>query len=548
MTQKNAFSILKSGANVFLTGEPGSGKTYVVNRYVSWLREHGIEPAITASTGIAATHIGGFTVHSFCGIEIKKWLSPHDLKKICENKRIVQRIKEANVLIIDEISMLSAGTLKMVEQVCRNVRGGDKPFGGMQVVLVGDFFQLPPVSKKPIFLDSQEELFALENDPDISAFAFNSDVWEKLNLKVCYLSEQHRQEDEKFLGILSAIRRGSVEDEHLELLQTRVSSAMPGEATKLFAHNMNVDNLNDRELKKLDGEVHEFKMMSSGPKALVDGIKRGCLSPEVLSLKVGAKVMFTRNDQARRFVNGTLGVVVGFSEEDDGLPIIRTSGGKKVIPELGEWSIAEGGKIIAQIKQVPLRLAWAITIHKSQGMSLDSAFMDLSRTFEYGQGYVALSRVRTFSGLALYGMNERALEVHPEVSEKDAEFRDLSLIEEEKIQNVSEEEQKKAEKEFIASCGGRVGGRKKSAEDDYVIVVDNFFEEDGGLEKDKKAYSVENFRKKYPNAYRPWSESEDEDLAARFTAGEAIEELMETFGRQRGAILARIVKLGLGEE
>jgi hypothetical protein len=258
--------------------------------------------------------------------------------------------------------------------------------------------------------------------------------------------------------------------------------------------------------------------------------------------------MFTRNDSARRFVNGTLGVVVGFSDEDDGLPIVKTLSGRKVIPELGEWSIAEGGKIIAQIKQVPLRLAWAITIHKSQGMSLDSAFMDLSRTFEYGQGYVALSRVRTFSGLMLYGMNERALEVHPKVSEKDAEFRDLSLVEEEKIQNVLEEEQKKLEKEFISRCGGKIGGRKKSTEDDYVIVVDNFFEEDGELERDKKAYSVVDFRRKYPNAYKGWTAEEDRDLAERFTAGESIEELMETFGRQRGSIRARLLKLELGEE
>ena len=298
-----------------------------------------------------------------------------------------------------------------------------------------------------MFEDSQEELFVSEDNVSTSAFAFNSEIWKNLNLKVCYLSEQHRQEDEKFLGILSAIRRGAVDEEHLALLQTRISALLPTEATKLFSHNMNVDNLNNRELGKIKEETHTFKMMSSGPKELVEGIKRGCLSPEVLSLKVGAKVMFTRNDQAHRFVNGTLGIVVGFSEDDDGLPIIRTTGGRKVIPELGEWSIADGGKILAQVKQVPLRLAWAITIHKSQGMSLDSAFMDLSRTFEYGQGYVALSRVRTFSGLTLYGMNERALEVHPEVSAKDAEFRDLSLIEEEKIQNVSEEGQKKLEKE-----------------------------------------------------------------------------------------------------
>ncbi len=558
MTQKNALSILKSGANVFLTGEPGSGKTHVVIEYVSWLRDRGIEPAITASTGIAATHIGGFTVHSWSGIGIKEKLTAHDLKHISGNKRVARRILEAHILIIDEISMLSAGTLTMVEQVCRTIRGGEKSFGGLQVVLVGDFFQLPPIVKKPIFEDVQEELFV--SDDNSSGFAFDSEVWQKLNPKVCYLSEQHRQDDGDFLDILSAIRSSSVEEKHIALLKTRVSSVYSEESTKLYSHNMNVDSINDRELAKLSGENHLFTMTDSGPKELVTILKRGCLSPEVLALRLGAKVMFTRNDQSYRFVNGTLGVVVGFSKDND-FPMIKISGGRTITAELGEWSIEDGGRILAQVKQIPLRLAWAITIHKSQGMSLDSACMDLSRTFEYGQGYVALSRVRTFSGLILFGMNERALQVHPEVSAKDVEFREMSLIEEEKIQNISAEEQSKKEKEFIIYCGGRVGGRKKP-EDDYVLIHDNFFDEkiktddhDGPIRTNErmarggeKAYSVENFRKKYPNAYKGWTAEEDKDLIRRYMTGERVEDLMEAFGRQRGSIRARIVKLGLVEE
>src|SRR3989344_3672604 len=146
MTQAEALAILKTGANVFLTGEPGSGKTHTVNQYVAYLRSSGIEPAITASTGIAATHIGGFTIHSWSGIGVRRVLTPYDLDHIGQNRNIVRRVGNARILIIDEISMLSATALNMVDAVCREIRRNQEPFGGLQVVLVGDFFQLPPIS------------------------------------------------------------------------------------------------------------------------------------------------------------------------------------------------------------------------------------------------------------------------------------------------------------------------------------------------------------------------------------------------------------------
>ena len=147
MNQSDALKILKTGANVFLTGEPGSGKTYTINQYVSYLHSHSIEPAITASTGIAATHIGGMTIHSWSGIGIRSRLSTSDLKSIATNQYVKKRIGKAKILIIDEISMLPPQTLQMVEAICREVKDSPEPFGGMQVVLVGDFFQLPPVCK-----------------------------------------------------------------------------------------------------------------------------------------------------------------------------------------------------------------------------------------------------------------------------------------------------------------------------------------------------------------------------------------------------------------
>src|SRR3989344_7973408 len=208
MTQETALKILKTGANVFLTGEPGSGKTHTVNQYVAWLRERGVEPAITASTGIAATHIGGMTIHSWSGIGVRRNLSSYDLDTIASNERVAKRIGKARILIIDEVSMLAAETLSMVEAVCREVRQIDAPFGGLQVVLVGDFFQLPPIVPR-------EEDGALRlgfgegaDGTPPAPFAFRSRAWEALNPLVCYLSEQHRQEDAVFLNLLSLVRSG----------------------------------------------------------------------------------------------------------------------------------------------------------------------------------------------------------------------------------------------------------------------------------------------------------------------------------------------------
>src|SRR4051812_43108245 len=191
MTQAEALTILKTGANVFLTGEPGSGKTHTINEYVPWLHDHGIEPAITPSTGIAATHIGGLTIHSWSGIGIKKFLSAWDLDRITQTERVVKHVRGTNILIIDEVSMLSAQTLSMVEAVCREVRANELPFGGMQVILVGDFFQLPPIVRRES-VDEQESLMGEKSGAD---FAFKSPAWEALKPIVCYLHEQHRQED-----------------------------------------------------------------------------------------------------------------------------------------------------------------------------------------------------------------------------------------------------------------------------------------------------------------------------------------------------------------
>ena len=244
---------------------------------------------------------------------------------------------------------------------------------------------------------------------------------------MCYLTEQHRTEDPEFLEILTAMRAGTISKAHIDrLIETSVGEVKP---TRLYTHNRDVDHMNTHMLARIDEPEVVYHMTESGVPFVVKMLKRSCLSPERLVLKVGAVVMFTRNkfdeDTGEAvYVNGTIGTVIQFHY--DGFPVVQTVAGDVIIVRQAEWSIEEGPKKVGLIRQFPLRLAWAVTVHKSQGMSLDEATMDLSHSFEYGQGYVALSRVRSLKGLHLEGMNKRALEMHPAIVKQDAIFRELS--------------------------------------------------------------------------------------------------------------------------
>lgn len=450
MTQSDALTILKTGANVFLTGEPGSGKTHTLREYIAYLRAHDIDPVVTASTGIAATHIGGMTIHSWSGIGANNFLTEYDIDRIASIEHVAKRIGKAKVLIIDEISMLSGSALHAVDAIMRAVRGVRDPFGGVQVVFVGDFFQLPPVSASG------------RNRPDESDFAFQSLAWKHAQPVVCYLSEQHRQADADLLSILCAARGECLEEIHWQLLyKRRVKADVAKNETKLFTHNKDVDVLNNAELKKLPGKVHTFDMTHKGKDTLVAGLVRGCLSPEKLELKIGARVMCTKNNPGRGFVNGTLGKVVGFSAYG-GYPIIETIKGEEVLIEPMSWQVEEDGKVKAEITQVPLRLAWAVTVHKSQGMTLSAATIDLSAAFEYGQGYVALSRLSSLAGLELLGIHQNALAVHPTVSAMDAYFQNESAKTEGFLANLNKTEIDELQRKFIAFCGGSVAAIRKS--------------------------------------------------------------------------------------
>ena len=453
MTQENALNILKTGGNVFLSGEPGSGKTHLINQYVDYLRAHGVEPAITASTGIAATHIGGMTIPSWSGIGIKRKLDQYDLDRIASTERIVRQVGRTRILIIDEVSMLAPETLDMVEAVCREIKQDEQAFGGLQVILVGDFFQLPPVVKREE-PDAQKTFYDIGGR--VQRFAYDASCWQKAGFITCYLSEQHRQEDEDFLSILSAIRRNEYDEMHHDHIEKRkvLAKDVPDGIPRLFSHNADVDRVNEQELAKITEGEQIFEMISDGAPNIVEALKKGCLSPEILKLKVGAKVMFTKNNPRAGFVNGTLGEVEDLNPYSS--PTVRLKNGRRVVVEPMDWMVEDGGKVRARIKQVPLRLAWAITVHKSQGMSLDAAAMDLSDVFEFGQGYVALSRVRSLSGLYLLGWNPQTFQVHPEVFEKDKEFRETCEMAGNTFAKLTSEELVDMHHNFIRASGGKL--------------------------------------------------------------------------------------------
>ena len=249
MTQKEALDILKTGRSVFLTGAAGSGKTYVLREYIEYLKELGADAGITASTGIAATHMGGVTIHSWSGVGIRDSLSKSDIAEIAEKKHVRSKIKNASILIIDEISMLHHFRLDLIDKIIKEIKNSNEAFGGMQVVFCGDFFQLPPVRRA--------------EEPEVY-FAFHSKAWQELNLKVCYLSEQHRQSDMEYLKILNAIRENSVSDEIVEILRSRFNQKSDLDSTKLYSHNKDVDAENDSELSKISGRISEYEMQSRG--------------------------------------------------------------------------------------------------------------------------------------------------------------------------------------------------------------------------------------------------------------------------------------------
>jgi len=439
MKQSTALNILKSGHNVFLTGSAGAGKTYTLNQYIHYLRARKVPVAITASTGIAATHMNGMTIHTWSGIGIKDSLNDDDLTWMFERKYLRNQIDKAEVLIIDEISMLHGKQLDMVNQVLKFFKQNNAPFGGLQVVVAGDFFQLPPVSKNK------------ESNRD--KFCFMSSAWQEAKFSICYLTEQHRQQDNVLNQILNQIRVQNVSEQSIQQLQATRNQALEADITRLFTHNVDVEQINQRHLASLDRDEKVFIAEVKGNEKLLQTLTANVRAPEKLVLKMGAKVMFVKNNMENGYINGTLGEVVGFvDEQGQVLPKVKLRDGMRLIVAPETWSIdSDSGKALASYSQIPLCLAWAITVHKSQGMTLEAAEMDLSQTFEKGQGYVALSRLKSLDGLRLLGLNDMALQLDSLAFKADQRFLALSAQAE---QQWADRDAKTEHEQFIKRCGG----------------------------------------------------------------------------------------------
>ena len=439
MKQETALNILKLGKNVFITGSAGTGKTYLLNQYIQYLKERRIYPSIVAPTGIAASHLKGQTIHSFFALGIRDTVVDNEyVASLLEKSYLKSRFSKLQLLIIDEVSMVSPEIFTSMDKVLRAFKNNPEPFGGVQVIISGDFFQLPPVSRE--FKEKR--------------FAWQAPVWKALELKSCYLQEKFRQDDDSLIQILDEIRLASVSESSHALLESCFYKELSSnyQPTKLYTHNIDVDRINLEELAKLKNKPYIFTYTSKGSAKNIEKIFKTAMVLEELTLKKGAVVIFIKNNPDKNYVNGTTGVVVDF---DGYIPIVKTSTGEKirVLPE--DWTLEnDSGESIATVSQIPLRLAWAITIHKSQGMTLDSAEIDLSKTFEVGQGYVALSRLKNIDGLRLMGINEMALRVEPLTLRIDEPIKKASLRATEEIEDYSDEELEKGHSNYIKSLGG----------------------------------------------------------------------------------------------
>lgn len=495
MDQALALEIMMSGESVLLTGPAGSGKTYVLNQFVKRSRADGKHVSITATTGLAATHLHGNTIHAWSGIGILNDIPPKFHENLHKGRR--DTIEKTDILIIDEISMLHDYRLDMVDEIARKVRKNDEPFGGIQVILCGDFFQLPPVSR--------------HGEPP-SAFVVNSAVWQTLDPVVCYLNEQHRQNDDDYLEILSALRAGDVRRRHAERLLARSEADLGKhtDVTELHTTNVDVDSINAKRLALLKDKEHHFSVTTSGKRAYVDTLKRSCLAVEDLVLKKGALVMCIKNNQEKKYVNGSIGIITGF-EKISGYPKVKLNNGRQVVIEPDTWELIDGDKKRASLVQIPLRLAWAITVHKSQGMTLDAARVDLRRAFVEGMGYVALSRVRNLETLSLAGINQMALRVSAD-----------ALLIDESLRAKSDRDAKRFE---------HLRGRLSKAPKILKTVT-------GWNAK------IAKMREEYPNAYKKWSKADDAKLVQLFSDGKPITlgELIQHLGRHPGSIRVRLKK------
>lgn len=410
--QKEAVDAIREGASVFLTGPGGTGKSFLIKSLHTLFPEKNI--SVTALTGCAALLLGGGakTLHSWAGIGLGRGAAAYHALNIRKIPALAKRWRTTNILVIDEVSMLTPDLLELLDEIARILRRSDRPMGGMQVVFVGDFLQLPPISK------GQE-----------TRFAFESPIWHLLVNRTIHLKRIFRQEDVNFQKILDEVRIGEISKESFETLELRKDldwSTERIQPTILFTRKVDVDAINQSHLDELPGEckIYTTKTLpveghtAADIRKIVERMdKESGYVPE-LYLKLGAQVMLLVNmDMDAGLVNGSRGVVDGFQETYPYWPIVEFRNGQKMSIGPETWE-SDHERSPIQREQIPLRLAYALTIHKSQGATLDCVIIDIgTNIFEYGQAYVALSRVKSLEGLYIHDLSMRAFRAHPLVKE-----------------------------------------------------------------------------------------------------------------------------------
>lgn len=403
--QSSALDLLRSGENVFLTGGAGSGKSFLIRQFMRELDPK--EMPILASTGAAAVLLGGRTFHSFFGLGIMEGGADATYERASKDKRLMSRLRKVEGVIIDEISMIPGQALMIAEALSQRARESKLPWGGMRVIAVGDFAQLPPVTHT-----GQRD------------WCFLNGVWEVSGFQTVMLSHNQRVSDNLFLDVLSDVRHGKVTERVREFLNEHVQDHDEDDpGTRLFPRKINAEKFNERKLAEIDETEVVIESIYSGSERHIETLKKASPIAEKLILKIGCQVMFLQNDPQRRWVNGTRGSVVDITADQI---TVRKDRGREVQVSKSSFAIQDAeGNIMAQVEQFPLTLAYATTIHKSQGATLDDLWCDLSQLWEPGQAYVALSRLRSAKGLHLIGWNPRSIIVDPKVLQFYKQFEGL---------------------------------------------------------------------------------------------------------------------------
>lgn len=394
--QRHALEMCESGENVFLTGGAGSGKSYLIRELMKDKDPKRLP--ILASTGAAAVLLGGRTFHSFFGLGIMEGGTQATLQRVLQDRRALKRVREVEGVVIDEISMIPGDALMVAEALAREARGSSLPWGGLRVIAVGDFGQLPPVTRQGQKRD----------------WCFQNEVWARSGFQVCELKLNQRIQNREFLEVLADVREGRLSERVREFLHERTrdhDEDHPG--TRLFPRREQAENYNQKKLAEINETELLVDSIYLGEPKYTEILSRSAPVPRQLKLKVGCRVLFLKNDMQKRWVNGTRGTLVHY--EADHL-IVRKDGGREVKVEKMSFSLLDAeGNTKASVIQFPLNLAYATTIHKSQGATLDELWCDLGALWEPGHAYVALSRLRDPAGLHIVRWHPRSFVVDPAV-------------------------------------------------------------------------------------------------------------------------------------